>query len=59
MTTYDRIMNKGIEKGISKQRTEMILALYDDGISVPQLAKAAKITEEEVLKILKENGRVK
>ena len=55
MTTYDRLILKGKLEG----KLEMILALYDDGISVPQLAKAAKITEEEVLIILKENGRVK
>ena len=62
MTTYDRIMNegieKGIEKGVSKQRTEIILTLYDDGIGIPQISRYTKITEEEALKVLKENGRV-
>jgi hypothetical protein len=36
----------------------MILALYDDGINIQQIAMYAKITEKEVLKILKENDRL-
>ena len=61
MTTYQRIMNAGIEKGIEEgkieEKIEMILAFFDDGIGIPQLAKAARITEKEVIKILKDNGR--
>jgi uncharacterized protein len=33
----------------------MILTLHKDGIGLSSLAKASKLTEEEVLKILKEN----
>jgi predicted transposase/invertase (TIGR01784 family) len=51
MTTYERLIQKG--------KLEMILALYDDNIGISQIARYAKITEEEVLKILKENGRDK
>lgn len=50
MTTYDRLIKKG--------KTEMILALYDDGIGVSQIAKYGKISDEDVLKILKDHGRV-
>ncbi len=61
MTTYQRIMNVGIEKGIEEGKMEekikMTLAFFDDGIGIPQLAKAARISEEEVVKILKDNGR--
>lgn len=54
MTAYESL----IEKGRKENQVQMILALYDDGIAIPQLAKAAKISEVEVLKILRENGRV-
>ena len=53
MTTYERLIHKGKEAG----KIEMTLALFDDGIGIAQLAKAAKISEEEVVKILKDNGR--
>ena len=59
MTTYERLIQKGKIEGEIKKQTEMILALYDDNIGISQIARYAKITEEEVLKILKENGRVK
>lgn len=59
---------KGIEKGLEKGRVEgrlegdflarvdMILTLHQDGIGLSHLAKASKLSEEEVLKILKEHG---
>jgi len=66
MTAYETLMKKGIEKGIKKgiekgrieTQVQMILALYDDGINIQQIAMYAKITEKEVLKILKENDRL-
>jgi len=58
MTTYDRLIQKGKLEGKLEGKTEMILALFDDGIGTPQLAKAAKINEEEVLDILRRNKRI-
>ena len=61
MSTYHRLINIGIEKGMEKgqnvMRKEMILALFDDGIGIGQIAKYAKISEEEVIKILTDNNR--
>jgi len=53
MTTYDRLIQKGKEEG----KIEMILALFDDKISTTQIANYAKISEKEVIKILKDNDR--
>jgi len=38
MTTYDRL----IQKGEIKKQTDMILAQFDQGISVSQLANTSK-----------------
>ena len=53
MTTYDRLIQKGKEEG----KIEMILSLFDDKISTTQIAIYAKISEKEVIKILKDNDR--
>jgi DNA-binding phage protein len=50
------IIEQGIEKGDFLARVDMILTLHKDGIGLSQLAKAAKFTEEQVLKILKDSG---
>ena len=47
---------EGIEQGDFLARVDMILTLHKDGIGLSHLAKASKLTEEEVLKILKERG---
>ena len=57
MTTYDRLIQKGKIEGKLEGKIEMTLTLFDDGIGIPQLAKAANISEKEVIKILKDNGR--
>jgi len=49
MTTYERLIQKG--------KIEMILALFDDKIDISQIANYAKISEKEVIKILKDNDR--
>jgi nitrogenase molybdenum-iron protein alpha/beta subunit len=58
MTAYESIMRKGIEKGRKETQVQMILAPYDDGIDIQQIARYVKISEEKTLKILRENGRV-
>ncbi len=57
MTTYDRLIQKGKIEGKLEGKIEMTLTLFDDGIGITQLAKAANISEKEVIKILKDNGR--
>ena len=48
---------EGRAEGRAEGKTEMILAFYDDGISVSQIAKASKMSENKVMDILKSNGR--
>lgn len=57
MTTYDRLIEKGRLEGKLEKQTEIIIALYEDGIGLPQIAKYTQLSEDQVLKILKENGR--
>jgi lambda repressor-like predicted transcriptional regulator len=50
---------KGIEvvrKAESIHRKQIILALNDHGVNISQLAKAAQISEAEVLDVLEEHG---
>jgi len=57
-------MEKGMEKGravgrdeVYHEKIDMILTLHQDGVGLSILAKAAKLTEEEVLEILKKNKK--
>ena len=74
MSTYDaiRIEGKiegeqiGIQKGkiegeqigILKKTIETVIKSYDNGIAIPLIANISSITEEEVIKILKEKGKI-
>lgn len=56
----ESILNTAIEEGIEKTKTEahdqkvdIILTLHLDGVGLSLLAKASKLSEEEVLKINK------
>ena len=46
----------GITNGVIAARVDMILSLHKDGVGLSSLAKASKLTEEEVLKVLKDHG---
>lgn len=67
MTTYNRLIEKGeqigIQKGeqlgIQKSKIEIVLSLNEDGIPISQISKYTKLSSDEVLKILKENGNTK
>jgi hypothetical protein len=44
---------KADEKAYEKGKVEMILGMHEEGISIPQIAKVSKKTEEEVAEIIK------
>jgi hypothetical protein len=46
----------GITNGVIASKFDMILSLNNDGVGLSTLAKASKLTEEEVLKVLKDHG---
>ncbi len=49
-------IEEGKEEGSFNTKVDMILSLHENGIDLSHLAKASKLSEEEVLKILKERG---
>jgi predicted transposase/invertase (TIGR01784 family) len=51
-------IEQGIEKGALKKTIEMVLSLFDDGFQLDIIAKHTKISTDDVLDILRENGRV-
>ena len=66
MSTYTMLIEKGklegeqigIQKGKLEEKTEMVLTLFDEGIDTTNIARLVKLPEEEVVKILKDNGRL-
>ena len=52
----EKCRETGITNGVIASKFDMILSLYNDGVGLSSLAKASKLTEEEVQKILKERG---
>jgi len=67
MSTYTMLIEKGEQIGIQKgklegkveEKTEFVLTLFDEGFDTASIARLVKLPEEEVVKILKDNGRVK
>jgi len=53
-----RERKQGIEQGILKKTTEMVLSLYDDGFEIETITKHAKLSTDDVLKILRDHGRI-
>ncbi len=66
MSTLDKFIEKGkiegkIEGeqiGILKKTIETVGKSYDNGIAIPLIANINSITEEEVIRILKEKGKI-
>ena len=57
MSTYENILEKGIQKGIAANTVKTILNSFDNDVSIPLIANITELSEKEVIKILKENGR--
>jgi predicted transposase/invertase (TIGR01784 family) len=51
-------IQKGEKIGIQKVNIEMILTLHEDGLPLSQIAKYTKLTEDEVRRILMEQGKI-
>ena len=49
---------RGEMKGEKKRTVEIILASYDEGLKIPQIARITQLTEEKVLKILADHGKI-
>jgi predicted transposase/invertase (TIGR01784 family) len=58
MSTLDKFIEKGEQIGILKKTIETVIKSYDNGIAIPLIANINSITEEEVIRILKEKGKV-
>ena len=70
MSTYTMLIEKGKKEGklegklegeqlgIQKVTTEVVLNLFDEGFDTTSIARLVKLPEEEVVKILKDNGRL-
>jgi len=50
--------SKGKIEGKIEEKTEMILALYEDKIPISQIAKYVRLSEIEVIRILKDHGKM-
>lgn len=50
---------KGIEKGIEKALKKAVLNGYDKGLSIAMLCNINELSEEYVLKVLRDNGKMK
>jgi predicted transposase YdaD len=48
----------GIQKGENNKQIEFVFSSFDNGISISLIANITKLTENVVIKILKENGKM-
>ena len=70
MTTYTWMKEEGIQEGLQKgiqeglqrgrleKQTDVILQGYDEGLPIKMLAKITKLSEQEVVKILKKHQKI-
>ena len=49
---------KGEKRGEMKRTIEIILASYDEGLKIPQIARITQLAEEKVLQILVDHGKI-
>jgi predicted transposase/invertase (TIGR01784 family) len=63
MSTYTMLIEKGKKEGKLEGKlegkTEMVLTLFDEGFDTASIARLVKLPEEEVVKILKDHGKIK
>ena len=62
MSLYDELIQEGIEKGINlgigKVKIEVILKAYDNQLSLSTIQLLTDESEEWILEVLREHGRV-
>jgi len=56
ISTYDMIVQEGVEKGAMEKNIDVVLKGFSNGIDIEVLAKLTQLSKEEVTSILKENG---
>jgi predicted transposase/invertase (TIGR01784 family) len=67
MSTYIMLIEKGKKEGKLegeqigkiKEKTEFVFTLFDEGFDTASIARFVKLPEEEVVKILKDHGKIK
>ncbi|MFZ1749920.1 MAG: hypothetical protein WAU01_06995, partial [Saprospiraceae bacterium] len=63
MSTYDQLIQKGIQKGKLEGKIEgkleLVLNAFDNDLSISLISNITKLEEEEVLRILKQRGKIK
>jgi predicted transposase/invertase (TIGR01784 family) len=67
MSTYTMLIEKGKKEGKLEgkiegkleEKTEMVLTLFDERFDTASIARFVKLPEEEVVKILKDHGKIK
>lgn len=52
MNTYQQFIAKGVEQGIEKAKTEVILKGIEIGLSIDTLATITRISKERVIEIV-------
>ena len=55
MSTYDMIIEKGIDKGIEREKIEVILKGFDNGATLEFLSKITDISIAQIEKIISDN----
>ncbi|MGB4960579.1 MAG: hypothetical protein WBO36_13950, partial [Saprospiraceae bacterium] len=66
MTTYERITQRskkegiieGEQIGIQKEKIKVVLNCFDQNIAIAMITNINGLSEDEVIKILKEHGKV-
>lgn len=57
-TAFGEGEERGMEKGIERNKTDVILKAYQAAASIPFIANIVELTEDEVLDVLKANGLI-
>ncbi len=58
MTAYDTWIKQGMEKGVEKGKSEVILNGWKNGLSIDLLSNITGLSEEKVRKVLEDNNLV-
>ena len=51
-------IQKGKNNGKIEEKIEVVLSCFDDKLPIPQIARIVRLTEVEIIKILKDHGKM-
>ena len=54
---YDKAEQKGVERGIEKNKEEAVIGLHQNNVSISIIALSLNMTEENVIQILKKHKK--